>query len=145
MTDRTLGFLIVEDEALLAMDLAMLIEEAGHRVVGEAASLAEVAMLSEGLRLDCAFVDVQLLHGSSGIDAACVLRELRPDIRIVFVTANPGQVPAGFEGALGIVQKPFTRHGFTAAIRYVAASIGRDAAAERPPSILPIPERVATD
>ena len=134
------SFLIVEDEALLAMDMALLVEECGHRVSGEAASLSEVAALPEELAVDCAFVDVQLLHGSSGIDAAWLLRQLGPKVRILCVTANPTRVPPGFAGGVGIMQKPFTRYGLIAAIGYLAETNGSNAEV-MPPGVVAIPQQ----
>ena len=38
-TFSSLNVVIVEDEPLIAMDLEIMIEDAGHAIVGEAASL----------------------------------------------------------------------------------------------------------
>ena len=138
MSEQPLGILIVEDEALLAMDIAAVVEAADHAVVGEAASLAEVAALSESLHADCALVDIQLLHGSSGVDAACLLRQFYPEICILFVTANTRSVPAGFDGAIGILEKPFTRAGLGLAIGYMAERAAGAAAPAWPSSLVPI-------
>jgi len=132
-----LALLIVEDEALLAMDIAMIAETAGHRVVGEAASLAEVAELPETPRPDAALVDVQLLHGSSGIDAACLIAQTWPGITILFVTANPTVVPAGLTGAVGSLPKPFSRPGMMAALGWLEAH-HHDPATPLPPMLVPI-------
>lgn len=131
--------LVVEDEALLAMDIAAVVEEAGCDVVGEAASLSEVAALSESLEIEGALVDVQLLHGSSGIDAACLLRQLYPDVRILFVTANVRSVPADFEGAIGILPKPFNHVGLSSAVQYLVGLIeGRSANDDQPHAVTPL-------
>ncbi len=61
-----LRFLIVEDEALLAMDIAMMIEDAGHVVAAEAAGLSEVEALAGRINPHIAFVDLQLADHSCG-------------------------------------------------------------------------------
>ncbi len=49
---KPLNILIVEDEALLAMDIEMMIENSGHVAVGEAASLYDVKDFDDELQLD---------------------------------------------------------------------------------------------
>lgn len=56
--------LILEDDPLTALDLQLVVEEAGHIVVGVCETLAEAALrLGEGL--DFAFLDVDLPDGKS--------------------------------------------------------------------------------
>ena len=102
-----LGVLIVEDEALLAMDLEAMVEDTGHSVVAEASSLPDIVGLNDRLDPAIAFVDVQLAKGTSGLDAARLIGERWPGTIIVFVTANPLKIPAEFAGAHGVIAKPF--------------------------------------
>ena len=88
-----LNVLIVEDEALLAMDIEAMIEDSGHKVVGEAASLFDVEDLAADLCPDLAFVDIQLAKGTSGLDVCAVIRERWSKALVVFVTANPLKIP----------------------------------------------------
>ena len=53
---QPLNVLIVEDEALLAMELESLIEEAGHRVVGWAMSSDEAKAMVDTERADIAIM-----------------------------------------------------------------------------------------
>ena len=128
-----LSVLIVEDEALLAMDIASIIEDAGHHVVGEVASLREFCELRLATPPDLAFVDIQLAEGSNGIDVSASMRALWPETMIVFITANPGKVPADCPGPHGIISKPFSRQGLTAALHFIGEGI------RQPPPILPTP------
>jgi CheY-like chemotaxis protein len=128
-----LDILIVEDEAILVMDLEMLIVEAGHRVVADAASLQDVVALDQNVRPDLAFVDMQLADGSNGIDVARLIRRRWRDTCIVFVTANPTQIPPDFCGAHGVIPKPFSRRGMIAALNYIVE--GHRA----PPPVVPCP------
>jgi DNA-binding NarL/FixJ family response regulator len=79
--------LIVEDEALIAMDLAMLVTELGHDVCAIAASAAGAIAQAEAHDPDVVLMDIRLAQGSSGIDAA---RELhaRQALRCIFLSAN---------------------------------------------------------
>lgn len=67
--------LVVEDAALLAMDLVMALEDAGYAVVGVAATKQAALALAEAHPIDLATMDVELAHGSNGIDTAIELRE----------------------------------------------------------------------
>ena len=128
-----LGVLIVEDEALLAMDIEAMVEDAGHRVIGEAASLYDVEGLDGDLQPDLAFVDVQLARGTSGLDACALIRRRWAAAIVVFVTANPLKIPADFAGGHGVIPKPFSRNGLLSAMRYIEEGVCE------PPPISPQP------
>ena len=118
-----LSILIVEDEALLAMDIEAMVEDAGHRVSGEAASLHDVESLADALHPDLAFVDIQLARGTSGLDVCREIQRKWPDTYIVFVTANPKKIPNDFLGAHGVIPKPFSRNGLMSAMRYIEEGV----------------------
>ena len=69
--------LIVEDEALIAMALADGLEDAGHEVVGPAATIAEALALCDEAPPppELAVLDINLRDGSSGVDVARALLE----------------------------------------------------------------------
>jgi CheY-like chemotaxis protein len=118
-----LDVLIVEDEALIALDIGSIVEETGHRVLAEAASLFEVAALDASMRPHVAFVDIQLAGGSDGIQVCRLIRSRWPDACIVFVTANPKKLPEDYAGGHGVVPKPFSRMGLASTMKYLAESV----------------------
>ena len=132
--------LIVEDEALLALQLEGLVEDEGHVVVGWAMSSIEAIRLAAETRPDLAFVDVHLSDGPTGIDVA---REVRraSDTTVVFMTANAKRIPDDYAGAAGVIAKPYTMQGVTAALRYL------DQGVTTPPPRLRLPNsfRLAPD
>ncbi|MGK2909141.1 MAG: response regulator [Sphingobium sp.] len=135
-----LHILIVEDEALLAMDLQAMIEDSGHRVVGEAASLREVRALHLDAAPHIAFVDIQLDEGSSGLDVCALILERWSTTAVVFVTANPKKIPRDFCGAHGVIPKPFSRSGLMSAMRYIEEGVCRPPPhSEQPSSFTPAP------
>ena len=113
-----LRVLIIEDEALLAMELEALIEDAGHSVAGWATSSKEARRLVDEVEADIAFVDVHLTDGPTGVSVAEYISENRRSM-VVFMTANPKRLPEGFAGAVGVISKPYTIHGLEAALRYL--------------------------
>ncbi len=130
--DDPLRVLIVEDEALLMMQLETTIEDEGHDIVGTAMTSGEAIELARLVEPDIAFVDLQLLDGPTGIYVARFLRSSEKTI-VVFITANANRVPGDYEGAAGIVSKPFSQAGITATVRYLAECV------RRPPPDLPVP------
>ncbi|MEF2552053.1 response regulator [Aurantimonas sp. A2-1-M11] len=127
-------FLIVEDEALLAMDMEAMIEDAGYEVAGECASLREVQALSRQLVPNVAFVDLHLAEGSSGIDVCAHIRAMWPDTLVVFVTGNPRKLPEDFAGGHGVLPKPFVRQDVLRIMQYLQEGINNPPPHSKPPA-----------
>lgn len=127
-----LKVLIVEDEALLAMELESLVEDAGHSVAGWATSSTEARAMVDALDADIAFVDVHLTDGPTGIDVAQYIAEKKCSM-VVFMTANPKRIPENFCGAIGVIAKPYTMNGLMAALRYLQEGV------RRPPPVSALP------
>jgi len=82
-----LNVLIVEDEMLIAFDLEMQVEDAGHTVVGLAQNLATCKDLVRKCMPDVVLMDLRLKGGESGEDVARWLKdELK--IRCIFISGN---------------------------------------------------------
>jgi DNA-binding response OmpR family regulator len=128
-----LRVLIIEDEALLAMELEGLVEDAGHTVAGWAPSSSEARTLADSVEADLAFVDIHLSDGATGVDVARYITERKRSIA-VFMTANPKRIPENFAGAVGVIAKPYTIHGLMAALQYLHEGVRHPP----PASALPI-------
>ena len=83
----TLSVMVVEDELLIAMDLEMQVEAAGHRVVATAVEADEAVRKAEAERPDVVLMDLRLANGSSGAEAARRMFE-GSRIRCVFLSGN---------------------------------------------------------
>lgn len=134
--------LIVEDEALLAMEMESELESAGHEVVGIAAESATAKALVSDASPEFAFVDIHLQDGPTGIDVG---RELAArGVPYTFVSGNLKRIPTDYAGAIGGIEKPYTVNGFRNALAfletYVAGERGRQV-----PSSLVLAERLATE
>ena len=98
--------MIVEDQAILAMELELVLADCGCDVVGCAMDTVGALTIAERERPDLALIDVNLLDGLTGPQIAQRLVS-EYGSAVVFLTANPEQIPEGFAGALGAVCKPF--------------------------------------
>lgn len=138
-TPAALRVLIVEDEALLAMQVECLLLEAGHEPVGHALDTAEALTLARAVRPDLALVDVHLRDGLTGVDLMRALTGPGHGIAGVFVTANLRLVPADFAGALAAISKPFSETAFQQALRYVAGRLAAGGTRGSLPAYRPSP------
>lgn len=117
-----LNFIIVEDEPLISMDIEMMVEDAGHHVISSAVALDEVEAI-DSEQVHVALVDMHLARGSYGLDVSAYVQRRWPDAIIVFVTANPREIPNDFAGAHGVIAKPFSSAGFMSAMKYLEEGI----------------------
>jgi DNA-binding response OmpR family regulator len=128
-----LKVIIVEDEALLAMELESLVEDSGNVVVGWATGFDEAKALIDANGADIAFVDLNLADGPTGVKVAEYIRDSRRSLA-VFMTANPRSLPENYAGAIGVIAKPYTMNGLMAALNYL-----KEGVREPPPaSSLPV-------
>ncbi len=133
---KPLRILIVEDEFLIALELECLLQDAGHDVVGIAASSSEANALARDLSPDLAFVDIHLADGLTGIDVA---RNLSGEhgVTVLFMTANAKRIPEDFAGAWGVIAKPYTERGVREALAYVMAGQPRESQEARTVTFVP--------
>ena len=101
-----LRVMIVEDQAILAMELELVLADCRCDVVGCAMDQVSAFAIANRERPDLALIDVNLLDGMTGPRIAQRL-VAEYGTAVVFLTANPEQIPEGFAGALGAVSKPF--------------------------------------
>ncbi|THD58896.1 response regulator [Phenylobacterium sp.] len=128
-----LDVLIVEDEVLLAEELAFLVREAGLREVGRAMSSREAVALAAELTPDLALVDVHLRDGPTGVEAA---RLIVQDVGavVLFMTANVARLPSDYAGACGVIGKPYSERAVKTALAYLEVCL-RDGRAPGPPPL----------
>ena len=113
----TARILIIEDEALVAMEMRFVLEDFGYDVVGIAADTQTARDLAHGTHVDLALVDIHLSDGPTGVDLG---RELAQEngITVVYVTANPDMLPHGVAGVIGVLSKPTDEHAVQTAVEY---------------------------
>lgn len=78
---------IVEDEAILALELRLMCEDNGLEVVGMACSASEARERLPSLAPDVLLTDMQIGEGGDGVDVVQDLRRSCPGAIVVFVTA----------------------------------------------------------
>ncbi|MBA4805054.1 MAG: response regulator [Brevundimonas sp.] len=113
----TARILIVEDEALVAMELQFVLEDLGHEVVGTVADARTARNLVRENDVDLALVDIHLSDGPTGVELG---RELGQEmgVTVLFMTANPGMVRQGVAGTIGVLSKPTDERAVQTAVDY---------------------------
>ena len=86
--------LIIEDEALIALDLEALVENLGHKVIGVARTRTEAATIARTKPPGLILADIQLADGSSGLDAVNDLLNTF-EVPVIFITAYPERFLTG--------------------------------------------------
>lgn len=109
--------LIIEDEALVAMELRFVLEDLGYEVVGSAADARTALDLVKQKEVDLALVDIHLSDGPTGVELG---RGLANDngVTVLYMTANPGMLREGVAGTIGVLPKPTDEHAVQKAVDY---------------------------
>ena len=131
MGQGPLRVLIVEDEAIVALELELAVQAAGHVVAGVAADLREAVAVAREGDVDLALLDINLRDGRTGVRIAELLAKDHR-ISVVFLTANPDLVPQGFADALGVYPKPYEIEAVGELIRFAARVRQTDTAGDPP-------------
>lgn len=110
MADSASGsVMIIEDEAIIAMDIESIVADMGHRVTGIARTRDEAVSLARSDVPDLVLADIQLADNSSGIDAVNdILKEMgaRP---VIFITAFPERLLTGEKPEPAfLISKPYS-------------------------------------
>ncbi len=107
--------LVVEDEYLIAADLAFHLNRHGAAVVGPVATVADAQRLADEVVIDCAIIDLNL-RGETPYELLDAL--LRANVAVLIVSGyDPSDIPSRFRD-LSFIQKPATLDGIISSTRH---------------------------
>jgi len=113
-----LGVLIVEDEALVARDLAFSLVEMGHDVIATVDSCVDAVQAARDRTPDIVLMDIRIKGDTDGVETADrLIREFK--VPVVFITAYTDQETldrAARTRPYGYIVKPFTDRDVRSAI-----------------------------
>lgn len=107
--------LVVEDDVLIAYDLANLVEDSGGEVVGPAHTLADAKELVRQNHLDAALLDIDL-NSIKVWPLATGLMEHQTPFAFVSAECGPGDLPEGLEASI-CISKPAMPDDILGALR----------------------------
>ena len=108
--DRKARILIVEDEAIIALDISQMLQKLGHTILDTVMTGEEAIGKAASLRPDLVLMDIQLAGKIDGITAAVRIREAH-DIPVMFLTGNTDEATlerAKAAAPSGYLPKPIT-------------------------------------
>lgn len=110
MADAATGsVMIIEDEAIIAMDIESIVADMGHRVTGIARTRSEAVDLGRADPPDLILADIQLADNSSGIDAVNDLLTELGASPVIFITAFPERLLTGDKPEPAfLISKPYS-------------------------------------
>jgi CheY-like chemotaxis protein len=118
--------LIIEDEPMIAMELARIVRHLGHRVCGTAARQSDAIELAALTQPALILADIQLKGHDSGITAVQeILKNV--EVPVIFVTGFPERLLTGdkLEPAF-VIPKPFSPEMLKAAIGQALSVVAYD-------------------
>ncbi len=110
--------LIVEDEAIVAADLAGKLRRLGYEVVGTAARGEDAVTMAESLQPHLVLMDIRLESSMDGIRATEEIHR-RSDVPVIYLTAHSDAATlsqAKLTGPFGYILKPFEERELAAQI-----------------------------
>lgn len=109
--------MIIEDEAIIAMDLEAIVAEMGHKVTGVARTETDALDLASKEEPDLILSDIQLADNSSGVDAVAQILARDGGRPVIFITAFPERLLTG-EGSepAFLISKPYSENQVRSAV-----------------------------
>ena len=114
---KQLRILVVDDEAILRLDLSEMLTERGHDVVGEADNGADAVRLARELHPDLVLMDVKM-PGMSGLEAAKLIggEQLAPVLLLTAYSQRDVVEQAADSGVMAYLVKPIREEELTPAL-----------------------------
>ena len=110
--------LLVEDDALVRETVAAMLEDEGYEVVEAASAAGALELVRDGLDAPLIVTDVDLGTGPSGAELADMLRRLRPEMRIIFITGRLSSLAdRDMDEREAILPKPFASAALSRLVR----------------------------
>ncbi|WFR94111.1 response regulator [Rhizobium tumorigenes] len=107
MANDRMTVLVVEDEALIRLDIACALEDAGFEVL-EAANVAKaVAVLTAHPEICAVFTDVDMPGSMDGLKLAAVVSMQWPNTKIIVTSGRRNVQPSDLPAASRFVGKPY--------------------------------------
>jgi CheY-like chemotaxis protein len=109
--------MVIEDEAIIAMDIVDIVSHIGHSVTGVARTRTDAVALARRETPDLILADIQLADNSSGIDAVNDILVQHPEIPVIFITAFPERLLTGDKPEPAfLITKPFSEDQLRSAV-----------------------------
>ena len=112
-----LRILVVDDEAILRLDLSEMLAERGHDIVGEADNGGDAVTMARTLKPDLVIMDVKM-PGMSGLEASKIIadEQIAPVLLLTAYSQRDVVEQATDSGVMAYLVKPIREEELTPAI-----------------------------
>ena len=111
---RPLVVLAVDDDALVLMNTAAMLQELGHSVIEATSGPEALERLRNGVAVDLVITD-QAMPRMTGAQLIAAVRAERPELPVILATGY-AELPSGLEATVPRLAKPFRQKDLMAAI-----------------------------
>jgi len=115
--DEKMRVLVVDDDALILMSTAAMIEDLGHEVVEASSGSAALELLRTGNKIDLLITDFSMPK-MNGAELASAAREMFPDLPVLLATGY-AELPSGKDPGIPRLAKPYQQDQLAGAISEV--------------------------
>jgi CheY-like chemotaxis protein len=116
--------LVVDDESTVRMLVIDVLEELGYVALEAADSASALKMLQSDGRIDLLIADVGLPGGMNGRQVADAARQVRPDLKVLFITGYAENAVVGnghLAPGMQVMVKPFAMESLASRIKALIA------------------------
>ncbi len=121
---KQLNVLIVEDEMIVAMEIKNYLQQLDCNVVAMVTNGEDAIDAMESYSVDLILMDIYLEGALDGVESAKIIKELKPSVEIIFVSANSDDINFNRVAHLlpiAYLSKPFNRQELYVAIMMIRA------------------------
>ena len=122
--------MIVEDEAMIAMDLRDELQEAGYRVLDLTDRQDDAIQVAKAERPDLALVNISLAGGDDGVELSRHLKAM--EIPVLLISGQVSRASSAKTVAIGSMPKPYHLAQMVVAVTYLLARLNGDGSRQRP-------------
>jgi PAS domain S-box-containing protein len=114
--------LVVDDEPTVRMLITEVLEDLGYAAIEAADGASGLKVLRSEARIDLLVTDVGLPGGMNGRQLADAARQLRPELRVLFITGYAENAAVGnghLEPGMHVLTKPFSMEGLASRVKAI--------------------------
>jgi signal transduction histidine kinase len=112
--------LVIDDEPTIRMLIAEVLEELGYSIIEAWDGASGMRVLQSDVRIDLLITDVGLPNGMNGRQVADAARQLRPNLKVLFITGYAENAVIGnghLDKGMQVIAKPFEMNALVRKIR----------------------------
>jgi DNA-binding NtrC family response regulator len=121
MPERAATVLIVEDEPLVRLNAADMVEEAGWKAIEAANSSEALELLDADIPVDVLFTDINMPGEMDGLELAACVHQRRPHVHLVVTSGKRALADCVLPDNGTFLPKPY---GFYDLVRVIERKLG---------------------